>query len=198
MLSAGHDLPHKCLQIKEDDKFFCRLLSKESSNKAESSSRVLYYGGASGAVPFMWESQPGTPKHTFSNGTSLPPLTPPPSYQFNSKVKKSMQKGSKPKFLHTIFPRMASKKSIISSYSVSSSSSSSYSLPSTPTNPYLHRSRSTIHFGVDDDDEQAGGSPTSTLCFGFRHGVSRELRGGHHSKVNVKNALLSMIGHGTA
>ncbi|KAA8533995.1 hypothetical protein F0562_031512 [Nyssa sinensis] len=57
MPSAGHDLPQKFLQIKQDDKFFSRLLSKESS-KSESSFRVLYYGGASGAVPFTWESQP--------------------------------------------------------------------------------------------------------------------------------------------
>ncbi|KAL1542077.1 hypothetical protein AAHA92_26216 [Salvia divinorum] len=41
---------------------------------------VLYYGGAAGSVPFLWESQPGTPKHKLSDGP-LPPLTPPPQYR---------------------------------------------------------------------------------------------------------------------
>ncbi|KAL6126824.1 hypothetical protein ACLB2K_074869 [Fragaria x ananassa] len=50
-----------------------KLVAKETS-VANSSCRV-YYGAAAGAVPFMWESQPGTPKHTLSE-TSLPPLTP--------------------------------------------------------------------------------------------------------------------------
>ncbi|KAF8392435.1 hypothetical protein HHK36_022777 [Tetracentron sinense] len=57
MLTKSPDLPQKALQIKQDDKFFSRLISKEST-KANSSFRV-YYGDASGAVPFMWESQPG-------------------------------------------------------------------------------------------------------------------------------------------
>ncbi|KAK8651479.1 hypothetical protein V6N13_141080 [Hibiscus sabdariffa] len=86
------------LQIKQDDKFFCRLMSKETS-MANSSSRI-YYGGASVAVPFMWESHPGTPKHP-ANHTCLPPLTPPPSYH-SSKFKQ--KKSSKPTLFSSIFP----------------------------------------------------------------------------------------------
>ena len=65
------------LHIKDNGSKLSRLLSKENS-VANPSFRV-YYGGNSGAIPFMWESQPGTPKHTFSEA-SIPPLAPPPSY----------------------------------------------------------------------------------------------------------------------
>ncbi|GLJ15070.1 hypothetical protein SUGI_0246300 [Cryptomeria japonica] len=66
-------------QVGIDSKFLNRLLSKES--KLGCSSRALYYA-APGAVPFGWESEPGTPKHRLNLGEEkLPaaPLSPPPS-----------------------------------------------------------------------------------------------------------------------
>ncbi|KAE8662767.1 saposin B domain-containing family protein [Hibiscus syriacus] len=85
MLNTSPDLPqNKTLEIKQDDKFFSRLLSKETS--VTNPSFRVYYGGLPGAVPFTWESQPGTPKYTFSD-TSIPPLTPPPSYYSKSTTK---------------------------------------------------------------------------------------------------------------
>lgn len=57
------------------------LVRKESST--ENPSFRWYYSVKSGAVPFHWEIQPGTPKHpnsTVNNSSLLPPLTPPPSY----------------------------------------------------------------------------------------------------------------------
>ncbi|EPS67185.1 hypothetical protein M569_07593, partial [Genlisea aurea] len=50
-----------------------------------STSHLLYYGDGSGSVsvPFQWESQPGTPKHTMSC-RPLPPLAPPPPYHRES------------------------------------------------------------------------------------------------------------------
>ncbi|XP_057489741.1 uncharacterized protein LOC130775639 [Actinidia eriantha] len=185
------------IQIEQDEKFFSRVLSKESS-KAEPSFRVLYYGGSSGAIPFMWESQPGTPKHPLSH-TSLPPLTPPPSYQSTTTPKtKSVQKSrSRTKFLSTLFPRFPSKKIKYVSPSLSSpsvSSSSSLSSSSTPMNAYIHRhgclkhSRSKLPCGFEDDDEVAAGTPTSTLCFGGRLGFFKELQGSR-SKLNVKYSL---------
>ncbi|KAI4302655.1 hypothetical protein MLD38_038376 [Melastoma candidum] len=63
--------------IRSEDGFFSRLLSKETS-LANPSFRV-YYGGIPGSIPFLWETQPGTPKHVLHNDP-LPPLTPPPSY----------------------------------------------------------------------------------------------------------------------
>ncbi|KAI5670403.1 hypothetical protein M9H77_10767 [Catharanthus roseus] len=205
-----YNVPPKSLQIKEEDKFFSRLLSKETSNsKAESSFRVLYYGGASGAVPFVWESRPGTPKHPFSD-TSLPPLTPPPSYQTSPVLINSLHKQySKPRFLKSIFPlKNTSKKSSNSakSFSTSSySSSSSYSLPSTPMNSFnsrrkcVRRSRSAVHFGLQDDedleDEQSF-SPTSTLCFGGRNRSSVGKIRSYYGMKNVKKAIMSIVGHG--
>nr|XP_027104207.1 uncharacterized protein LOC113725301 [Coffea arabica] len=204
MHTRGQDLPPpRFLQIKQDDKFFSRLLSKESSKREEASFRVLYYGGNSGSIPFMWESQPGTPKHTFSDN-SLPPLTPPPSYQLSTPRMKTMQKRSKPNFFNSIFPRASSKKSAGKSasfsppsslaYSSSSPHSSSCSLPSTP------KHTSAIHFGLDEDDDpdHMPTSPTSTLCFGAGIKCSGQSGSGHHPMKNVmKKAFLSIVGHGT-
>ncbi|KAJ4704284.1 Alkylated DNA repair protein [Melia azedarach] len=151
--STNSDLSKTSIQIKQDDKFFSRLLSKENSS-ANPSFRV-YYGGGAGAVPFLWESRPGTPKCALSE-TSLPPLTPPPSYYSNS------DKNNKPvKKLH--------------SRSKTSWPSSNFSLMVPITSPkkyYRARSRFSSRgssFDSRADYEEAAvdiGSPNSTLCFG--------------------------------
>ncbi|QCD98690.1 hypothetical protein DEO72_LG6g3412 [Vigna unguiculata] len=90
-------------RITKDDRFFSRLMAKEATTP-NSSSRIFYYGETSVAVPFTWEAQPGTPKHPLSH-TSLPPLTPPPSYFSNSHSAKGTT--SKPNnIFSTIFPRI--------------------------------------------------------------------------------------------
>ncbi|XP_030456918.1 uncharacterized protein LOC115677808 [Syzygium oleosum] len=135
--------PQKSLQIKQEDKFFSKLLSKESS-RVNSSSRVLYYGGAPRAVPFQWESQPGTPIRDFASsdaGSSFPPLTPPPSYYSKLKSRRFMQSKnkdghSKPKNVSSksnIFPKINpnTKKPHHVSQSSSGSSTSSSSAWST-------------------------------------------------------------------
>jgi hypothetical protein len=73
------------LQLKPaGSKVFSKLLSRESA--AAAPSFRVYYGVASaGSVPFLWESQPGTPKNAMSDAV-LPPLTPPPSYYTAGKV----------------------------------------------------------------------------------------------------------------
>ena len=203
MLRSEQDVPQKRLQIKEDDKFFSRLLSKESS-MANPSSRV-YYGGVTGAVPFTWESQPGTPKYTFSE-SSLTPLTPPPSYYSNSMDKKPNKKHSRSNLLHSIFPRMnhnnnnPKKPNVLSSPSLSSSCSSwssprSSSMSGSLTPNFLRRrrccsSRSSFDSGADYEEEAV--SPTSTLCFRMGSGLR-----GRCSVVVMKKAFLSMVGHGS-
>ncbi|KAI4306528.1 hypothetical protein L6164_029798 [Bauhinia variegata] len=127
----------KSFRIKQDDRFFSRLMSKETS-MANASSRVMYYGESSVAVPFVWESQPGTPKHPLSE-TSLPPLTPPPSYYSNSKSR-TKSSNSKSNLLSAILPLFScsrkahvspsSSRSSSSSSSTSSSWSAAYSSPS--------------------------------------------------------------------
>ncbi|KAK4433525.1 hypothetical protein Salat_1114800 [Sesamum alatum] len=200
----------------ENDKFnFSRLLSREkynSSKQGEASFRVLYYGGAAGSVPFLWESQPGTPKHTF-NDDPLPPLTPPPSYQSSPRPGPLQKKNSR--FFNSIFARAPSRKisasrSFSSPPPSSSSSSSSCSLPSTPVNArrggrIKARSRSTtaVYFGVHDEDEyhdESGKrSPTSTLCFGPKNESSlRRFKGYSYPIKSVKKVVSSIVGgHGT-
>ncbi|GAB4832033.1 hypothetical protein Ancab_006051 [Ancistrocladus abbreviatus] len=198
-----NEIPPKSLEIKQDDKFFSRLLSKESSMvEAESSFRVYY--GATGAVPFMWESQPGTPKHTFSNA-SIPPLTPPPSHSTKSR-EKSAKKGRGSKLFFTVLLRMLRVRRIAhvtpaSSISSSSSSLSSSSFSSSVSSvtrmsmlprrrPFFMCSRPASALDVEvggEEEERNGGSPTSTMClFSSRHGCCK--------LGSVKSALPSVVG----
>ncbi|KAF5752614.1 hypothetical protein HS088_TW01G00529 [Tripterygium wilfordii] len=129
-------------QIKEEDKFFNRLMSKElASSSSLNTSSHHYYVGASGSVPFLWESQPGTPKHVLFSGNSslLPPLTPPPSYNSQSTMQ-MMKKKSKITCLINIFLSWKNIKSSLSSH-VSPSSSLSYA-PSSNSSPTSSRSSS--------------------------------------------------------
>ncbi|KAL6203537.1 hypothetical protein ACLB2K_027237 [Fragaria x ananassa] len=111
-----------------------------------------YHGRASASVsvPFNWESQPGTPKSKFHQNLTLPPLTPPPSYFYNTKSTnnrpKTKIKNSKSLLLLNIFPKLRSRKASTSSSPASSSSPSNsrssstssessvtyYSVPSSP------------------------------------------------------------------
>ncbi|RWV82324.1 hypothetical protein GW17_00056182 [Ensete ventricosum] len=149
-----------------------KLLSKESS-MANSSFRV-YHGVASGAVPFLWESQPGTPKHTISVA-DLPPLTPPPSYYYyNVTGCKNSRRSPKSSLLRTILPRLCLGKPhrSPSSPSVSFSSSSSLSLPNSVSSGHRRRPlspRSSFSWTGDDDEESNDGSRAPTLCFGASH-----------------------------
>ncbi|KAJ9543631.1 hypothetical protein OSB04_023338 [Centaurea solstitialis] len=85
-LSGGRsDLPTMSIKTRDDNKrssTSSRRLSNEQVAMHHSSGEV-YYAGAPVAVPFKWESQPGTPRVGFRE-TPLPPLTPPPSFLFNS------------------------------------------------------------------------------------------------------------------
>ncbi|GLT59314.1 hypothetical protein SLA2020_321400 [Shorea laevis] len=80
MFSSDADHPTKNIKISQDDKFFGRQSSRKTSVSYASYDEC---DGLTGAVPFNWESQPGTPKNTLASvasDTSRPrPLTPPPS-----------------------------------------------------------------------------------------------------------------------
>jgi hypothetical protein len=83
------------ISTKKDDSFGAKIAeapTRERSSLANASFRV-YYSLRAGAVPFLWESAPGTPKNTaavspagtVSSGTAgeaevLPPISPPPPY----------------------------------------------------------------------------------------------------------------------
>ncbi|KAK7300455.1 hypothetical protein RJT34_11299 [Clitoria ternatea] len=171
--NSNHVSVEKSFRIKQNDRFFSRLMAKETS-MANASSRVLYYGETSIAVPFTWEAQPGTPKHP-SSETSLPPLTPPPSYHSNSKSisKRRNSKGNNNNIFSCFFGRFSSSRkeahvSPTSSRSSSSSSSSSWSLVYPSYNSYsigdhkdqgnLSFSRSTtVHSFLKHDNEASNG-----------------------------------------
>ncbi|KAI3678569.1 hypothetical protein L6452_37865 [Arctium lappa] len=89
----------------------------------------VYYGGAPVAVPFKWESQPGTPRVRIRE-TALPPLTPPPSVLFNS-LKPPSNKN--PKLKRGLLRRLTAT-------SKSRSSSSSQSTGSFPPRSYSESS----------------------------------------------------------
>ncbi|URE43865.1 hypothetical protein MUK42_14001 [Musa troglodytarum] len=173
MLPISSDLHTGSHQSRQDDKLCSRLLFKERS-VAGPSFRV-YYGVASGAVPFQWESRPGTPKH-ISSTAALPPLTPPPSY-FYTPMSKSSMKTCKSSFIRAMLPKLSLRKVHISPSSSLPSSSSSTSSSSLSPLSYF----SAVGYREEPED----GPPASTLCFGMRRRAAP-----------VKKALLSVVGHG--
>ncbi|KAH6837449.1 hypothetical protein C2S53_015711 [Perilla frutescens var. hirtella] len=207
MLNGGQDFSSIFFQ---DDKVLSRLSSRRkryNSKQREASFRVLYYGGATGSVPFLWESQPGTPKHKFSD-SPLPPLTPPPQFQSSSRVSPTSRKKHS-KIFNSIFARTTSSSKKISaspsptsSSSSSSSYSSSYSLPSTPfhsgkDNSKARLSSINVSFGLNDDEyEPETDSPTSTLCFRLGNGgsSSRRAKGYYYPIKTVKKVVMSIAG----
>lgn len=212
--TSRDDFHQKSFKIKpDDDRFFSKLLSRDSS---KSSFRV-YYGDVSSAVPFNWETRPGTPKHNFADNSQIPPLTPPPSY-YTSSLDKSSKSSSRSKLLlHSLLRRMNpsskraaaaaaevshSSSSSLSSLSWSSSSHSSFSDPlSTPS--YVRKRRRYSSWGSSFDERGAAADDrhdddvvrSSRLCFGI--GAGEKGRGGYSVFV-VRKALLSIVGRGSA
>ncbi|KAF8716870.1 hypothetical protein HU200_025969 [Digitaria exilis] len=74
--------PQSPLRIRQDGKFYERLLTKDKESSTTGNLSFRYYWAEPGAVPFVWESQPGTPKDVarMAAGGALPAITPPPSY----------------------------------------------------------------------------------------------------------------------
>jgi hypothetical protein len=169
-----------------------------------------YHVGASVAVPFTWESQPGTPKIKFRENP-LPPLTPPPSYFYNT-PKRPTKKLSKSSLLDSIFPKRSTRKTNLPVSPASSSSSSSsssrlssswsakYSVPSSPMNisksrgsyngmssPRQYFDTRKIMLNHDDQDhENECEYPVSTFCFGgIGRGASARSRGCYASMIKV-------------
>ncbi|KAE9591949.1 hypothetical protein Lalb_Chr19g0124091 [Lupinus albus] len=162
MFSTKGEVPQKsALQIKQDDKFFSRLLSKETSISYPSF-RVAV------AIPFVWESQPGTPKYTFSDDT-IPPLTPPPSYYFNTKPVNKNKGSRSNNLLLALFPKLNLKKTIMSS-SPSSFSSSWSSSDNSSKVVSLGKNGRRRFLSYDGDVDEDG--VTSILCFGIHRSIS--------------------------
>ncbi|KAG8053374.1 hypothetical protein GUJ93_ZPchr0001g30815 [Zizania palustris] len=199
------------LQLKQGSKL-SKLLSRESS-VASPSFRVYYGVASAGSVPFLWESQPGTPKNAISN-TALPPLTPPPSYYTAGAKEAASQKGSgggrkygilrSILFLPKIRLRKARPSSISPTSSCSSSSttssslsfSSSYSLSfrsmQSPSCSSMRSHARAFSLGDDEDDDDMA----STACFRVRHESFRALKTCRVA-MTVRSAMASSAsGHG--
>ncbi|XP_062208344.1 uncharacterized protein LOC133909811 [Phragmites australis] len=189
------------LQLKQGSKVFSKLLSRESSLAAPSF-RVYYGVASAGSVPFLWESQPGTPKNAISTAT-LPPLTPPPSYYTTKQqtthkaAAATSKKQSKPSIFSAILPKIIlhrrSRSSSSAPASSSCSSSSSWSSASFQS-PACSSMRSRVHaFSAGDDSEDEQEPPT---CFSVRHESFRAFKSCRVA-MTVRSALASVGGHGS-
>ncbi|KAH7672529.1 hypothetical protein IHE45_09G061500 [Dioscorea alata] len=208
MLSIKQDLPQHHLHMDQDHKFFSKLLSKDISSSSSSSSPSssspsfrVYYG-----VPFMWESQPGTSKYTLPTiTTTLPPLTPPPSF-YTNQITKITKKSFTSNLFKSMLPKLNLKKthafSSSSSISFSSSSISSLSSPSSLslfsfTSSHRHSRFSSARmsfssFGEDHEDQlnEVPLNSSSSLCFPLR---SPYRRNGEDRRGCLKKSFLSTI-----
>jgi hypothetical protein len=209
MLSSSSKRPQKSLKLKQDDKKGSSKRVTRDVSMANLSTED-YHVGASVAVPFTWESQPGTPKIKFRENP-LPPLTPPPSYFYNT-PKRPTKKLSKSSILDSIFPKRSTRKTNLPVSPASSSSSSSsssrlssswsakYSVPSSPMNisksrgsyngmssPRQYFDTRKIMLNHDDQDhENECEYPVSTFCFGgIGRGASARSRGCYASMIKV-------------
>jgi hypothetical protein len=104
----ANQLALRTISTKKDGSFGAKIAeapTRERSSLANASFRV-YYSLRAGAVPFLWESAPGTPKNTaavspaetVSPGTAgdaevLRPLSPPPPY-LSSQMKATRSRSS--------------------------------------------------------------------------------------------------------
>ncbi|WCJ34981.1 hypothetical protein M5689_016255 [Euphorbia peplus] len=169
------------------------------------------YCGSPVSVPFIWESQPGTPKFSSSKNTPLPPLTPPPSYfsrnptKNNDTIQPSKSRNSN--FFTNIFLRprrsriAANSSPASSSLSPSSSirlSGTSFSGTSSPVvvsrltgrSPVGTSPRKSFDYSsrivMDDEEEHEHDSPVSeNLGFRVGQGGSRRSSGCYTSMIKM-------------
>ncbi|KAG9141136.1 hypothetical protein Leryth_001637 [Lithospermum erythrorhizon] len=164
MVTNGSDLPLKTIRTKPEMlslKGFSRDLSVNSSSSD-------YFADSPVAVPFLWESQPGTPKLRYREN-STPPLTPPPSLSPARKHENKQPKSST--MLQTVFPRLSFAKSQQKksppplSYTLTPTS---YSVPSSPYNT-TSRAKSRQSSSTSSSESRPYSddykSPSSIFCF---------------------------------
>ncbi|OEL26831.1 hypothetical protein BAE44_0012152 [Dichanthelium oligosanthes] len=205
MASAGKDEP--ALFVKQGSKLHSKMLSKEAAAQlAVPSFRVYYSVASAGAVPFLWESQPGTPKNDSPSAATLPPLTPPPSYYTAGRGGAGgRSKKRRPGLFGAILPRIAllrrpGRTAPCSSWSSSSWSSSSsntssmspvFAVQSSPTAGASRGHRRAFSAGGGDEDAEAA----EPRCFWTdRDCCERGVLKGCGVAVAVRNALATVVG----
>ncbi|KAJ6693433.1 hypothetical protein OIU85_004225 [Salix viminalis] len=169
MLTSSSKLPQKSLQLKQHDKKGSSKRVARDVSMANLSTED-YHVGASVAVPFTWESQPGTPK---IRKTSLPAS---PASSSSSSSSSSRLSSSWP-----------------ATYSVPSSpmkisrSRGGYNGISS-RRQYFDDTRKTMpnHDGQEHENKYCDEYPVSTLCFGGNgRGASAKSRGCYASMIKV-------------
>ncbi|XP_040380368.1 uncharacterized protein LOC102701450 [Oryza brachyantha] len=212
---------------KEGSKLYSRMMSKEAAAAplAVPSFRVYYGVASAGSVPFLWESQPGTPKSSPCTAV-LPPLTPPPSYYASGgggggggggrgADKKagaiSRRRGwyGGGGVLGAILPRITLLvrrpwRRRTSPCSSSSSSSWSYSSPSSVSmmSPVftVHQASPAVARSHHRRAFSAGAydvddTAAAARCFGMQHECEKGLVKGCGVASAVRNALSTVVGH---
>ncbi|CAD6334508.1 unnamed protein product [Miscanthus lutarioriparius] len=203
------------LLVKQGSKLHAKMLSKEAAAQlAETSFRVYYPVASAGAVPFLWESQPGTPKNDSPSAVALPPLTPPPSYYTaggrGGAGGRSRTRRPGGGLLGAILPRITllrrrpggggsrTTPAACSSWSSSSWSSSSSNTSATMSPVFTvqggasrgHHRRAFSAGGVDDDAEEA----TPRCFWSERECCEKRVVKGCGVAVAVRNALATVVG----
>jgi hypothetical protein len=191
------------LQQQGSTKLYSKMLSKEAAATLAvpvPSFRVYYGVASAGSVPFLWESQPGTPKSSPS-AAALPPLTPPPSYY--AAGRKGGKKGASASGSGRRWPggvmallrrprRRTSPCSSSLSWSSSSSTASSmspvFTVQSSPAARGSHRRA----FSAGDIFEDA---VAPARCFGMERECERGMVKGCGVAVAFRNALATIVGH---
>lgn len=204
------------LLVKQGSKLHAKMLSKEAAAQlAVPSFRVYYPVASAGAVPFLWESQPGTPKNDSPSAAALPPLTPPPSYYSSAGRGGAGGRSSRTRrpgggLLGAILPRITllrrpgsggsrTTPAACSSWSSSSWSSSSSNTSATMSPVFTVQGASRGHHrrafsagagGVDDDEGEA-----TPRCFWTeRECCEKRVVKGCGVAVAVRNALATVVG----
>ncbi|XP_058746635.1 uncharacterized protein LOC131619564 [Vicia villosa] len=175
--SINHLSLENSFRIKQDDRFLSRLKSKEASS-ANTSSRILYYGETSIAIPFVWEAQPGTPKHPLSQ-ISILPLTPPPSF-YSKKSNTNKKRKSKINVFSCILPRLVGSRKTSLPHASSTSSSSS----SSSSSSYSYSMR-------DNNHGSFSSSYSSTIVSSFLKDKGSNRVRGCYPIGKIKNAIVS-------
>uniref|UniRef100_A0A0D9WD77 Uncharacterized protein n=1 Tax=Leersia perrieri TaxID=77586 RepID=A0A0D9WD77_9ORYZ len=179
---------------KEGSKLYSKMMKSSSSEAAAPlavpSFRVYYGVASAGSVPFMWESQPGTPKSSPSMA-ALPPLTPPPSYYAKKSVagdgvasSRRRRRGGGGGWIGAVLFRRPWRRRTCSSEASSSSSMSPVFTVQQAT-PRSHHRRA---FSGDADDAAAA------RCFGMERECERGLIKGCGVAKAVRNALSTVVG----
>ncbi|KAG8067294.1 hypothetical protein GUJ93_ZPchr0005g16168 [Zizania palustris] len=202
--TKGKEEREEVLVKEEGSKLYSKMVSKEAAATLAVPSFRVYYGVASaGSVPFLWESQPGTPKRSAPSAAALPPLTPPPSYYVAG------GKGDKKKDAYrrrwyggggvwgAILPSWRGRRTSPSSSSSSSSSySSSSSMSMSPVftvhqaSPMARSHRRALSAGGYGYE-----APAAARCFGMERECERGLIKGCGVTAAVRNALATVVGH---